>query len=81
MSLNKHYTWKFKGVGCISEFAKRFDDKTPKNYPFIAYNAKGYDGYFIVKQLWVEKMDVDFITPGGKQMCMAVKKLGIRCTV
>ncbi|KYO30417.1 hypothetical protein Y1Q_0017661 [Alligator mississippiensis] len=55
-----------------------FMDKKFKDYTFIAHNAKGYNGYFIVSQLLKEKMGMKLIAQGGKLMCIEVTRLGIR---
>ncbi|XP_075784357.1 uncharacterized protein LOC106731428 [Pelodiscus sinensis] len=78
LHLNKKDSWEFKGIDCVSEFVRTFIDKRFKNYTFIAHNAKGYDGYFILRQLIKEKMPVSPVTQGGKLMCVTVTNLNIR---
>lgn len=71
-------TWEFNGEGCISQFVTTFTHQKFKNYMFLVHNSKGYDSYFIVKQLLVEKMVIRLIVQEGKLLCITVRKLGVR---
>ncbi|XP_065436103.1 uncharacterized protein LOC135979895 isoform X1 [Chrysemys picta bellii] len=78
MSLKPEKSWEFKGDKCLYVFVKTFIGKAFRDYTFLAHNSKGYDAYFIVKQLLKEKMGLELITQGSKLMCVEVKALGIR---
>ncbi|XP_062828202.1 uncharacterized protein LOC134292300 [Anolis carolinensis] len=72
-------TWEFKGENCIEQFIKTFTkDGAFKDATFIAHNSKGYDCYFILRQLVKEKLDVEIIAQGGKLICVTVVGLSIK---
>ncbi|XP_034645440.1 uncharacterized protein LOC117887198 [Trachemys scripta elegans] len=81
MSLKSEKSWEFKGDEYLSVFVKTFIGKVSGTQfldTFLAHNSKGYDAYFIVRQLLKEKMGLELITQGSKLMCVEIKALGIR---
>ncbi|CAM4692701.1 unnamed protein product [Caretta caretta] len=49
---------------------RTFIGKEFRVYTFQAHNSKGYDAYFIIRQLLKEKMCLELITQGSKVMCV-----------
>ncbi|XP_066437431.1 uncharacterized protein [Eleutherodactylus coqui] len=76
--LHGSVSWEFKGDFCTRDFVNFFLSGAFEDCTFIAHNAGRYDSYFIVKQLIIEKIQIDMITQGGRLLCVTVPSMNLR---
>lgn len=61
--------WGCYSNNCLKKFVKIFVQPKFRECTFITLNAKGCDGYLILRQLIHEKVQVPLLTQAGKLLC------------